>query len=168
MSDTSARQGEQTTSASDGKEQKREARYRAARRKFNEATTIGDVQVFFRAWQSWLIWPDRKMVAPVSRVYIGDSLGNVVFNRSLVLSTMADLISDLTQVIQSDVKDITEMSGYKLSLPGERTEMLVTLREAREGISQILDTLEKNDLIRGTSDVEEETSAKPDNEAPAS
>ena len=155
MADTVEGQNERPVPDKEREEGRR--RYRAARRKFDEAAAIADLNPPTRAWQAWVVYPERKEVAPIWRLCIGDDLGNVVYDRPLVITAVASLVQDLVYMIETDASDIGSLPGFKLSLPGPKVHMLDMLRDARDTISRVLDVFEKNDLISALD--EEETTS---------
>lgn len=119
--------------------------------KFGEASSIADINVLLRVWPAWIVNHSRKTIAPVLRVYLGDDEGNVVYNRPVVLSAVADLARGLLRVVAGEIVNASAMSGYQLSLPGEAKDFLETLREVQVLASDALKTLENSNLLPDAS-----------------
>ena len=132
--------------SSEDEEQEREGDWKAIVTKFEDAANVGDQFFLYQSWSAWGLNPTEKTIAPIARVVLGDASGNVVFDRSLVLTAVADLINELANTAYLEVVRARSLEGYTLSLPSEADWMLDNFREARERLSKVLDVLEKSAL----------------------
>lgn len=125
-----------------------EKEFEAIDKKFNEHTDLGDTYYLYQSWSAWSVIPTRKTIAPVSRIVVGDAYGNVVFNRSVVLTAVVDLMNELAGTFLNEVTKARDMSGFALNLPKEPAAMLDDLRSVSERISAALEILEHSDLLK--------------------
>jgi hypothetical protein len=110
---------------------------------FRERASIGDVQFLVRIWPAWIISPKLKEVVPVSRVYVGDMSGNLLFSRPVVLSGLIDLMYEFAQGLLSDVSRLNDL-GYNLDMPVYAADVRERLKLARsylEKSSELLESL---------------------------
>lgn len=125
-----------------------DAEWLAAEKKFDDATELGHSAFFYNSWAAWSVVPKQKRIAPIIRVVFGDLAGNVLFDRPVVLTGVADLLNELSYTFLDQVTRASEFTGYSLDIPGEPSTMVKNLREAAERISAALDLLDKTDLFK--------------------
>jgi hypothetical protein len=128
-----------------------EAESVAVNKKFEDSTQLGDQAFLYSSWSAWALDPKRKTIAPIVRIVLGDLMsGNVVFDRSVVLTGVADLLNELSHTFLNEIARASDVTGYSLDLPNEPEVILKDLREAHERISVALDLLNKSDLLKRT------------------
>jgi hypothetical protein len=127
---------------------RKEREWHTAVDKFEDEIGIGDTFFLFQSWSSWAVHPSDKRIAPFVRIALGDVRGNVVFNRSMVLTAVADLIEELSDTLLVELKKARDMPGFTLDVPGPVTAMTSDMENARSHLSAALDILAKHDLLR--------------------
>jgi hypothetical protein len=143
LSESSANEAVTDTTAAE------EAEATAINKKFEDSTQLGDQAFLYSSWSAWALNPKRKTIAPIVRIVLGDLVsGNVVFDRSVVLTGVADLLNELSHTFLNEVARASEITGYSFDLPSEPELILKDLREAQERISVTLDLLNKSDLLK--------------------
>jgi hypothetical protein len=120
--------------------------------KFEDAASIGDTYFLYESWSAWSINPETKRIAPVTRIYIGDLKGNVVFERSVVLTGVLDLISELTNTLENEIDKIGKLPGFALHIPHTTTHFMETLGEVEATVKRVQSALEKGKFLVGHGD----------------
>lgn len=121
---------------------------KAAIEKFSRRADIGDVAFLYRSWMAWSVLPKNKTIAPVTRIIIGDLEGNVLFDRPVVLTGVADLLNELAQTLDREVIRAEGMSDFRLNIPGEATMVLDNLKSAQAHIGNALSLLGKSGVFK--------------------
>jgi hypothetical protein len=122
-----------------------EQRIKAAEKDFKAESSIGDTSYFYSAWSSWLIRPDKEIVVPVVRVILGDSQGNVVFKRSVVLTGILFLIVQLAETLLTELHRAKGLKGMTLDLPGNNDSFVKLITRAESALTKSKDVI--NELI---------------------
>jgi hypothetical protein len=126
-----------------------EAAWAALLQKFEDSTQLGDQAFLYSSWSAWSLNPKRKTIAPIVRIVLGDMMnGNVVFDRSVVLTAIADLLDELSHTFLNEVARANDVTGYSFDLPTEPEVMLKDLRQAHQRISVALELLDKSSLFK--------------------
>lgn len=121
--------------------------YEDARDRFSHAAALGDTFLFFDYWSAWSVIPEKKRIAPVTRIYIGDEQGNVVFERPVVFNALADLVVNFSIALRYEVDKLVQMPGYKFHTPQSPADLFANLQKAEEALKAVRDQLEKGGLL---------------------
>jgi hypothetical protein len=121
--------------------------YENARDRFGHAAAIGDTFFFFDYWSAWSVLPERKRIAPVTRIYIGDERGNVVFERPVVFNALTTLILNFSTALQYEVEKLAQMPGYKFHTLRLPDELFAELRKAEEVLRAAREQMETGGLL---------------------
>jgi hypothetical protein len=105
-------------------------------KKFDEQGTLGDAAFLYQSWSAWALHPKVKRILPISRIMLGDKKGDVIFDRSVLLTGIADLVEELTNTFFREVEKASGMSGYTIEV-GEPDLMLDDLKKVRDSEFQI-------------------------------
>jgi hypothetical protein len=122
----------------------------AAEKKFEDSTQLGDSAFMYSSWPAWSMVPSEKRLAPIVRIVFGDLSGNVLFDRAVILTGVADLLSELSYTFLDQVTRASELTGFSFDVPGDPATMLNNLNRATEQISAALELLNKTDLIKNS------------------
>lgn len=121
--------------------------YENARHHFSHAAAIGDTFLFFDYWSAWSVLPEKMRIAPVTRIYIGDEQGNVVFERPVVFNALATLILNFSTALQYEVDKLAQMPGYKFHTLKTPEDIFAELRKAEEVLKSAREQMEKGGLL---------------------
>jgi hypothetical protein len=127
----------------------RDAEQDAIVQKFEDNAFLGDQAFLYSSWSAWSLIPKQKKIAPVSRIILGDlRTGDVLFDRPVVLTAIADLLNELSYSFLDEVTRASELEGYSFTLPADPDVMLTNLRDAHQKIAAALELLAKTDLLK--------------------
>jgi hypothetical protein len=133
-----------------------------ALRAFERRSFIGDTYFLFQSWPAWFVSPVEKLIAPVSRIYIGDTEGNIIFQRDVVMTGLLDLIDELSGTIETDIAIASEMpKGFYLSIPGTTQDFVKRLKAIEERLATIVKKIEETKIVKGSESSETEKSGEP-------
>jgi hypothetical protein len=120
--------------------------------KFEAATSIGDVYFQYSSWSAWSISPDIKRIAPITRVSIGDLDGNILFDRSVVITGLADLLSEISNTLELELTKLTKMPDYVFHIPGTSAAFIENIEATESCLTQIKEMIKSTKLLQGQED----------------
>jgi len=126
---------------------KREEEWRTLMDKFDRAVPIGDPFLLFQSWSAWSVLPEKKRVALISRVVLGDDKANILFDRNVSLSGLADLLREIANMCLSEITKSSKMPEFKIDIPGPEN-MVKNLKRANESISAAIKIIDSSDFLQ--------------------
>jgi hypothetical protein len=118
-----------------------DAAFELANQRFSDATATGDPYYFVQTWPAWMLDTKNKTVVPIDRVYIGNTSGNLVFDRPVLYTGVIDLIDELAGIAARTTKNLKGLEGYVIDLPFSRRYILERIQTIKDLVVQI-----ENDL----------------------
>jgi len=105
--------------------------YLRRKNKFDSVASVGETEFRFKSWPAWIVYPNRKTITPVHRMYIGSWDGDVLLEKPVVSLAYAHLLANIASSLQFDLKLADEMTGFSLDVPFSKSDYLDKLAEAK-------------------------------------
>ena len=111
--------------------------------KFDRQQDFGDIAYLYQSVTAWSVNPRAGFIAPITRIAVADLDGNLLFQRSVVLTGIADLVHELSRTLHIELTKLSEMKDLKVSIPGHPKLMMDNLRAIQDRIGNALALAEK-------------------------
>lgn len=120
---------------------------------FEDEAQIGDLYFLVKSWPAWFVNPTNKGIAPITRLYVGDSRGRLIFSRNVTLGGMFDLSLEVMRTTTAQVELLADMKEFHIYVPEKKDQYLKMIENMNELLKIIKETFEKIE-VRTPDDIE--------------
>lgn len=126
-----------------------EAIYDSAHSKFESNLIASDTYFYHRQMPAWIVNPDAKWIAPITRLYLGNEQGSEIFFRFVNFGCSINLADDLLATAVGQAEALQKMDGFFVFVPEKREFYIALMKSIEENMSKLTNLI--NDLdIRNT------------------
>ena len=124
---------------------------------FGRIATIGVAQFLFEDFPAWIVFGEQKEIAPVLRIILGDDDdGSVLLDKTVLITGLLHLISDLTHSVSTNIHLALELPGFSMRVPGGASHVLELVTDIEDEVKKIREGVETNEIFVGIDDERDE------------
>lgn len=122
---------------------------------FGRKSSFGVYHFLFEFWQAWMINSEKKKIAPLCRIIIGDDDdGGVLLDKNVIVTGLLHLAGDLTSAVAFNIHGASELPGFVLDVPGGKSHVIELIDDIEETLKEIRELIEKNRIFAAADDDE--------------
>lgn len=112
-------------------------------KEFERDSKLADTGFVAQSWPAWFVMPTEKLIAPISRLYIGSVDGETLFKRNVALGGLLDLAAEILNSASVQVDMLNDMNDFGIFVPEEKTEMLDLIGNLKKKVDKIEEGIQK-------------------------
>jgi hypothetical protein len=122
---------------------------------FRRKTSPAILYFLFDYWPAWMISTQRKAIAPICRILLGDDEdGSVLIDKHVHLTGLLHLADDLTSTVAFNLQRAMDLPGFVMDVPGGESHVLELIDAIEGQLKEIRSIVEKNKLFAVVEDDE--------------
>jgi hypothetical protein len=123
---------------------------------FRRKSYFGVYHFLFDAWQAWMINTERRSIAPLCRIVIGDEDdGSVLIDKNVLITGLLHLADDLTSTVAFNIRRASELPGMVLDVPGGEPHVIELIDDIEGSLKEIRELIEKKKIFAAVDDGED-------------